>query len=385
MAPPTILSRSEYYAPTPILRIDATKRLSDFNLAARVLLEPDLAGCQHRPVSHLFRALAARSRGDFPLQLTGVLSGDVAEPSASRGATRSDGTTDLGGFQSSRFQLCTATFGLVDIRSTAFESIDADSGQPSGTTVFLEIQKVEQEQRFHDHLRRQWQQQIEWDIYAVSYDRVLPKLPYYQEVIARHVQALSVPRIVEIVDVGGGTGNVAIPLVKKGKRVTVVDISRAMLDKLRCKLRVAEQLKACVLEQSAEDLSQLGDASFDGVNILLALFDMADPYSALNEAIRVLRPGGLLVVTEPKRSFNLQALVDRAVTSLRQSGLYESLEEDWQRVVRVNRAIDPSSHSLLFIDDIRHILHDAGFLETRTEDSHFGNCMTVWARKPEET
>lgn len=384
MTPSSILSRSEYYAPTPILKVDANEQLSDFNIAARVLLGSDLAGYQYQPMSHFLRAVAPRVRGDFLPQLAGQSSSAEGGSGESDSTARDKEKTGIDGFQSSDFQFSTSSFGLADLRSTAFEMIDADSGQPNGTTVFLEVREVEKKHHLDEHLRRDWKQQLGWDIYAISYDRVLPNVAYYREVIVRHVDALSAPGIVEVLDLGGGTGNIAIPLLKQDKRVTVVDISRAMLDKLRGKLPGSEHRNLSVLEQSAEDLSQFENASFDGVNILLTLFNMANPHSALTEAIRVLRPGSLLVATEPKRSFNLQAVLDLAEKSLRQNGMYEELEEDLKRVVRVNRAFDPTLESSLFVEDIRNILREAGFLEMRTEESHQGNCLTVWAKKPEE-
>jgi len=385
MTDPSILSKSEYYAPTPILKGDATRRLSDFNIAARVLLGSDLTRYRHQPMSDFLRAMAPRVKGDFLTPLAGEASSALGSLGESDGTSRGEEKTEIDGFWSADLQLRTSSFGLADLRSTVFEMTDADSGEPTGATVFLEIREVEEERRFDEDLRREWRQQLGWDVYAVSYDRVLPNVSYYQEVVARHVNALSAPAIVEVLDLGGGTGNIAIPLLRQDKQVTVVDISRAMLDKLRCKQVASEHRNLSVVEQSAEDLSQWENASFDGVNVLLTLFNMANPHSALNEALRVLRPGGLLVVTEPKRSFNLQAVLDLAEMSLRQSGIYEELEDDLKRVMRVNKAIDPVLQSSLFVEGVRNILHDAGFLEMKIEESHQGNCLTVLAKKPEET
>ena len=78
-------------------------------------------------------------------------------------------------------------------------------------------------------------------------------------------------------------------------------------------------------------------------------------------------------------------MLDLAGISLRQNGMYEELEEDLKRVVRVNRAIDPSLRSSLFVEDIRKILREVGLLEMWTEESHQGNCLTVCAKKPEVT
>lgn len=385
MTPLSILSKSEYYAPTPILKSDATKRLSDFNIASRVLLGSDVAGYQHQPIANFFTAMAPRVEGDFRPPLTGESVRTPGDAGESHDTAPGEEKTGIDAFQSSAFKFRTPSFGLADLRSTSFEMTDPDSGQLSGTTVFLEIREIEKEQSFNEHLRREWKQQLGWDIYAISYDRVLPNVLYYQEVVARHVHAFSSSDIVEILDVGGGTGNIAMPLVRQDKHVTVVDTSRAMLDKLRCKLEGSEHRNLSVLEQSAEDLSQWDDASFDGVNLQLTLFNMENPKSALTEAIRVLRSCGLLVVTEAKRSFDLQAVLDLAGISLRQNGMYEELEEDLKRVVRVNRAIDPSLRSSLFVEDIRKILREVGLLEMWTEESHQGNCLTVCAKKPEVT
>src|SRR5262245_602326 len=156
-------------------------------------------------------------------------------------------------------------------------------------TVYAEITKIEHEDIYRCRLQAALQHQLIWETYAISYDLVLNELDFYCEVINRHCRALSVKGINRVIDIGAGTGNVTIPLLKKGLAVTAVDISRAMLDRMRTKLAKLSRETLTILQQDAKDLSALADSSFDGVNILLALFDMSHPVAALNEAIRVLR------------------------------------------------------------------------------------------------
>jgi len=219
-----------------------------------------------------------------------------------------------------------------------------------------------------------------WDTYAVSYDRVLPRLSIYQEVIARHVDAMSAEAIHTVLDLGCGTGNVTVPLATKGKRLTAVDRSPAMLELMQTKLLALPDAQVSILEQSAETLP-FAAARFDGVTILLALFAMDKPSKALSEAIRVLKPGGTLIATEPKESFNMPKLLAHAEAELRQNGEFEELETDWRRVSAVNRRIDPAIRPKLPAEQIATILKNRGFVDIVQTDSHLGNCQTITARK----
>jgi ubiquinone/menaquinone biosynthesis C-methylase UbiE len=221
-----------------------------------------------------------------------------------------------------------------------------------------------------------------WATYALSYDAVLPSLDFYREVVERHVDALAAEDVGTIIDIGAGTGSVAIPLLLRGRRVTCVDSSQAMLERLQQKVPAEANDRVAVALCNAENLSAWPDASFDGVNILLALFAMADQRAAFAHAMRVLRPGGVFVATEPKRCFDMKSLLAHAEQWLRSQGLYERLHEHWQRVFAVNQIIDPGQRlPAIAIEDICSLLGGCGFQIHSVRDSHHGNCATVIARK----
>jgi ubiquinone/menaquinone biosynthesis C-methylase UbiE len=97
-----------------------------------------------------------------------------------------------------------------------------------------------------------------------------------------------------VLEVGCGTGNISLELARRGAHVTGVDLSFPMLALARRKAR-GEGLALGFIRAAAGSLP-LGDAGFDGVMSILALDFIPDRAGALQEMVRVLRPGGFLAV-----------------------------------------------------------------------------------------
>jgi demethylmenaquinone methyltransferase / 2-methoxy-6-polyprenyl-1,4-benzoquinol methylase len=94
----------------------------------------------------------------------------------------------------------------------------------------------------------------------------------------------------DILDMAGGTGDVAFRLARHGAHVTVADINADMLDigKERAAKRGLTRLRWKV--EDAEDLS-FGNASFDAYTIVFGIRNVTDIGAALSEAHRVLKRG----------------------------------------------------------------------------------------------
>ena len=94
-----------------------------------------------------------------------------------------------------------------------------------------------------------------------------------------------------ILDMAGGTGDVAFRLARRGATVTVADINPDMLEvgKERAESRGLSGLRWKV--ENAETLS-FGDATFDAYTIVFGIRNVTDIPAALREAHRVLKRGG---------------------------------------------------------------------------------------------
>src|SRR5262245_59913195 len=271
-----------YYAPLPALTLDGEGRVLDYNLALDVLAGGELNGRRYFPLDGLVQRLAPR----------------VAQ-----------GTLFPGTNGSARAKCTLNADGLGSVHLTAAETMchDPATSKAIGRIVSWEVIPADGEDWFHKKYRERLAHHLTWDTSAASYDRVLHLMPYYQEVVERHRAALAATVAGPIVDLGAGTGNLAEALIGTGRPVTVVDNSRAMVDKLRSKPALAAEIgkRLTVIEASAEFLPMIAEASFAGVSILLALFDMGAPKQALDTAVRVLRPGGTLVVQELNQCFHV--------------------------------------------------------------------------------
>ena len=146
----------------------------------------------------------------------------------------------------------------------------------------------------------------------------------YEGLVERemHVRALSrwLPPGGRVLDVGGGPGQWTIWLLRRGHRVVLGDLSPRMLEIARRELTAAGVAAEDVIELDARDLSRFADGSFDVVlsmGPLYHLTEAADRDTAVREAVRVLRPGGLLFATVMTRyAWSLATLLESGAARL---------------------------------------------------------------------
>lgn len=117
--------------------------------------------------------------------------------------------------------------------------------------------------------------------------------PDYPPALIDRLVALADGR--EAVDLGAGTGAVALALARRGLKVTAVEPARAMLDLLEEQAR-HERLAVSAVHASAEET---GLAARFGLAVLADAAHWVDPALAGAELSRLLAPGGVLAVVQP--------------------------------------------------------------------------------------
>jgi SAM-dependent methyltransferase len=108
------------------------------------------------------------------------------------------------------------------------------------------------------------------------------------------VDRLPVSPGMRILDVATGTGNLALPLARKGAAVTGVDIAANLLQQAR-ERAAAENLTPTFDEGDAEELPY-ADASFDMVVTMFGAMFAPRPELVASELARVIKPGGRLAM-----------------------------------------------------------------------------------------
>ncbi|MEW6455261.1 MAG: bifunctional demethylmenaquinone methyltransferase/2-methoxy-6-polyprenyl-1,4-benzoquinol methylase UbiE [Acidobacteriota bacterium] len=121
-------------------------------------------------------------------------------------------------------------------------------------------------------------------------------------------ELLSFSKSYKILDVCAGTCDLAITLAKKGPKAKIIGIDISE-DMLKIGLRKIDNLNLCqniTLQRSDAFNLPFRDETFDAVTIGFGLRNFLDVKKGIEEMIRVLKKGGVLLILEltlPEQSF----------------------------------------------------------------------------------
>tara|TARA_B100000945_G_scaffold319818_2_gene328038 strand:- start:361 stop:1305 length:945 start_codon:yes stop_codon:yes gene_type:complete len=146
-----------------------------------------------------------------------------------------------------------------------------------------------------------------------------------------------------LLDLGCGGGHMAISLVKEGFNVTGIDNSSVML------ARAQESKMVQLINREARDRlhfrrcdilkSGLPGSSYDVITALGLIGYLDNDYDLLIEAYRLLRPGGIFVVSCRNRLFNMVSISDHTLREIEQGTaglLVKEIQSLYQQVSDTN-------------------------------------------------
>ncbi|MDQ6778955.1 MAG: class I SAM-dependent methyltransferase [Actinomycetota bacterium] len=158
-----------------------------------------------------------------------------------------------------------------------------------------------------------WRRSKSWDDH-VGHVEELTDTPGF---VRLRQQILELARLTpedRVVDIGAGTGLLALAAAPDVRRVSALDISPAMCRRLEAKVAGLSGVNVDVLVANATELP-LADGSADVVlsNYCFHHVCDADKRRALDEITRVLRPGGRLVIGDMMFEVGLRGTRERAL------------------------------------------------------------------------
>ena len=133
-----------------------------------------------------------------------------------------------------------------------------------------------------------------FDAVAQKYDRTNDLLSFYQSRLWRRAltKAVNPTSGQRILDIAAGTGTSSMALKKPGVEVVAADFSEGMLAEGRKRYPELEFVFADAMKLPFKD------GEFDLVTMSFGLRNVSDHKVALGEFLRVLKPGGKLVICE---------------------------------------------------------------------------------------
>src|SRR4051794_10462206 len=141
---------------------------------------------------------------------------------------------------------------------------------------------------------------INFDPASAYYDNTRGFAPGVAEAIRDAIIAkVDVTSPLRFIELGVGTGRIALPFIQANHNYTGVDLSLGMMEQLRLKLAAAPVPSLNHYHLLQADITRLpfADASFDVAITVHVLHLVDDWQKALREAHRVLRkPGGCLFI-----------------------------------------------------------------------------------------
>ncbi len=167
----------------------------------------------------------------------------------------------------------------------------------------------------------------------------------------------------KILDVGTGTGAIALLLAELGHDVTGMDVSEGMMKTAKDK---ADKLNLQINFElgDAENL-RFKDNSFDGVICRHLLWTLPNPEKAVEEWIRVIKPGGKIAVIDGKwHDGSLKSHIGQLIWRMRTLIYKRSTKWHYRKEIRENLPLVDGAEP----EKVIKIFKDHGLVNTSIRD-----------------
>jgi len=139
-----------------------------------------------------------------------------------------------------------------------------------------------------------------WDRYFKVYDN-LNRLSPYRSFLADVCDGLKVKKGDNVLDAGCGTGNLCLEVKKRKAKAVCLDFSKSGLEEY-----LKKDPKGEVILHSLTEKLPFSSNYFDKIACADVVYTIEESkrLGVLKELNRVLRPGGLIALADPKKGFN---------------------------------------------------------------------------------
>jgi ubiquinone/menaquinone biosynthesis C-methylase UbiE len=229
-----------------------------------------------------------------------------------------------------------------------------------------------------------------WRDYVLGKDgyggiRLLTATDAYRELMDAQIDLLDLRPGSRLLDLGSGTGELARSICRRGRelplRIIEVDIVREALRQSKASVNGASRMNP---SKVAADLDLQGfflpfaTESADRALASLLLSYLVSPESVVSEAMRILRPGGVLVVSSLRRDADISKIYATGIAELQEdrvleifgaevAGRFESLQREFLN--NASRLLDlEETGRFRFFDEAELValLEGAGFSRVTT-------------------
>jgi ubiquinone/menaquinone biosynthesis C-methylase UbiE len=221
-----------------------------------------------------------------------------------------------------------------------------------------------------------------WDLYSYFYSLSLGNLFPYRSLLEDLYNKLDIKQGQSVLDAGCGPGLVIAKILEedRGREISItgLDINRTMIRHARRKCRNFPNVKLQVADLNKS--LEFPDSTFDKVICSNTLYALDEPQAVISEFHRVLKPGGALIIANPKPKAGENTLMKEHVSALNKlTPLHRKIHQILLSlllipvhlvVVTINRVIidkgRKGQYHFLTEKDLQRVLREVGFTNIQT-------------------